>query len=97
MEHVFVEKNLRITIDEELKFENYTLSKVNTAYTIVEQMRRSFSDLDCDTYGDVPSLSRVWTSCMVALSKRKKDFSGNVQIRAAKLVDGLSKRLDIPT
>lgn len=65
MEHVFVEKNLRITIDEELKFENYTLSKVNTAYTIVEQMRRSFSDLDCDTYGDaifvssVPSLSRV--------------------------------------
>ena len=50
IEHVFEEKDLGITIDFELKFEQHISKVVNTANAIVGQIRRSFSYLDCDTF-----------------------------------------------
>lgn len=100
MEHVFDEKDLGVTIDSELKFEDHIARKVNTANAIVGQMRRSFSYLDCDTFKQIftafvrPHLEygeAVWSPHLV----RNIDALENVQIRATKLVDGLSK-LDYP-
>ena len=56
IEHVFDEKDLGVTIDSELKFEEHIAKKVNIANAIVGQMRRSFSYLDCDTF------KRIFTS-----------------------------------
>ena len=50
MEHVFDEKDLGITIDSDLKFEEHISRKIKVANAIVGQMRRSFSYLDCDTF-----------------------------------------------
>lgn len=110
MEHVFEEKDLGVTIDAELKFEDHIAIKVRTANAIVGQMRRSFSFLDCDTFKRIytamvrPHLEygeAAWSPCLA----RNIDKLENVQIRATKLVDGLSKldyperlkRLDLPT
>ena len=110
MEHVFDEKDLGITIDSELKFEEHIARKVKIANAIVGQMRRSFTYLDCDTFRRIyiafvrPHLEygeAVWSPHLA----RNIDAVENVQIRATKLVDGLSKltyserlkRLDLPT
>ena len=110
MEHVFEEKDLGITIDHELKFEYHIAKKVAIANAIVGQMRRSFSYLDCDTFKRIyvafvrPHLEYgepVWSPNLV----RNITALENVQIRATKIVDGLSKltyperlkRLDLPT
>ena len=110
MEHVFEEKDLGVTVDAELKFEEHIAIKVRTANAIVGQMRRSFSYLDCDTFKRIytamvrPHLEygeAAWSPCLA----RNVDKLENVQIRATKLVDGLSKldyperlkRLDLPT
>ena len=107
---MFDEKDLGITIDSELKFEEHISRKVKIANMIVGQMRRSFSYLDCDTlrrlfvrfvrphleYGEA-----VWSPHLA----RNIDAIENVQIRATKLVDGLSdldyserlKKLSLPT
>ena len=110
MEHVFEEKDLGVTIDADLKFEEHIASKVRTANAIVGQMRRSFSYLDCDTFKRIytafvrPHLEygvAVWSPHL----SRNINALENVQIRATKLVDGLSKldyterlkRLELPT
>ena len=110
MEHVFEEKDLGITIDHELKFEDHIAKKVAVANAIVGQMRRSFSYLDCDTFKRIyvafvrPHLEygeAVWSPNLM----RNIVALENVQIRATKIVDGLSKltyserlrRLDLPT
>ena len=110
IEHVFDEKDLGVTIDSELKFEEHIAKKVNIANAIVGQMRRSFSYLDCDTFKRIfTSLVRphleygeaAWSPHLV----RNIDALENVQVRATKLIDGLSKleytqrleRLKLPT
>ena len=110
MEHVFDEKDLGITIDSELNFEEHIARKVKIANAIVGQMRRSFTYLDCDTFRRIfvafvrPHLEygeAVWSPHLA----RNIDAVENVQIRATKLVDGLSnltyserlKRLNLPT
>ena len=84
--------------------------KIKVANAIVGQMRRSFSYLDCDTFKRIfvafvrPHLEygeAVWSPHL----KKNIDAIENVQIRATKLVDGLSeldyserlKKLDLPT
>ena len=110
IEHVFDEKDLGITIDSDLKFEEHISRKVKVANAIVGQMRRSFSYLDCDTFKRIfvafvrPHLEygeAVWSPHLV----KNIDAIENVQIRVTKLVDGLSeldyserlKKLDLPT
>jgi hypothetical protein len=110
MEHVFEEKDLGVTIDHEMNFEEHIANKVTVANAIVGQMRRSFSYLDCDTFKRIyiafvrPHLEygeAVWSPHLVRNIVKLE----NVQIRATKLVDGLSnltfperlKRLDLPT
>ena len=100
IDHVFDEKDLGITIDSDLRFEEHIARKIRTANAIVGQMRRSFSYLDCNTFKRIftafvrPHLEygeAVWSPHLV----RNIDALENVQIRATKLVDGLSK-LDYP-
>ncbi len=95
MEHVFDEKDLGVTIDANLNFEEHIAKKVRTANSIVGQMRRSFSYLDCDTFKRIyvafirPHLEygeAAWSPHLI----RNIDALENVQIRATKLVDGLS-------
>ena len=110
IEHVFEEKDLGITIDFELKFDQHISKIVNTANAIVGQIRRSFSYLNCDIFKRIytafvrPHLEygqAVWSPHL----KRLIDKIENVQIRATKLVDGLSnltyadrlRKLDLPT
>jgi len=110
IEHVFNEKDLGVTIDSELNFEEHIAGKVRTANAIVGQMRRSFSYLDYDTFKRIyiafvrPHLEygeAVWSPHLA----RNIDALENVQMRATKLVDGLYnldyserlKRLDLPT
>ena len=50
IEHVFDEKDLGITIDSDLKFEEHISRKIKVANAIVGQMRRNLSCLDCDTF-----------------------------------------------
>ena len=110
MDHVFNEKDLGVTIDAELKFEEHISRKVRIANAIVGQIRRSFSYLDCDTFRRIytafvrPHLEygqAVWSPHLL----RNINMLENVQVRATKLVDGLShmeysdrlKRLNLPT
>ena len=110
IEHVFDEKDLGVTIDSELKFDEHIAKKVRVANAIVGQIRRSFSYLDCDTFRRIytafvrPHLEygqTIWSPYLL----RNINAVGNVQVRATKLVDGLGKleyserlkRLNIPT
>ena len=110
IDHVFDEKDLGVTIDSELRFEEHIARKVRIANAIVGQMRRSFSYLDCDTFKRIftafvrPHLEygeAVWSPHLI----RNINALENVQIRATKLVDGLShldyperlERLQLPT
>ena len=110
LEHVFDEKDLGVTIDGELTFEEHIARKIRIANGIVGQIRRSFSYLDCETFRRIycafvrPHLEygqAAWAP------HRVKEINAleNVQIRATKLVDGLAKldyaerlkRLNLPT
>ena len=110
LEHVPDEKDLGVTIDDELKFEEHIMRKVRVANGIVGQIRRSFSFLDAETFRRIfvafvrPHLEycqAVWSPHL----RRNIDVLENVQIRATKLVDGLSdleyperlKRINLPT
>lgn len=95
IDHVFDEKNLGVIIDSELRFEEHIARKERIANAIVGQMRRSFSYLDCNTFKRIftafvrPHLEyeeAVWSPHLT----RNIDALENVQIRATKLVDGLS-------
>ena len=110
LEHVPDEKDLGVTIDGELKFEEHIANKIRIANGIVGQIRRSFSYLDCETFRRIyiafvrPHLEycqSAWSPYLL----RNIDALENVQIRATKLVDGLAdldyperlKRINLPT
>ena len=110
LEHVDSEKDLGVTIDDEVKFEKHIALKVRIANGIVGQIRRSFAYLDCETFRHIyiafvrPHLEycqAVWSPHLL----KNIDLLENVQIRATKLVDGFSnldyterlKRLNLPT
>ena len=110
IEHVFDEKGLGVTIDSELKFDEHIAKKFRVANTIVGQIRRSFSYLDCDTFRRIYTAfvrshleygQTIWSPYLL----RNINAVENVQVRATKLVDGLGKleyserlkRLNIPT
>ena len=93
-----------------LSSKNTLQKKVAIANAIVGQMRRSFSYLDCDTFKRIyvafvrPHLEygeAVWSPNLI----RNIVALENVQVRATKIVDGLSKLtyperlrcLDLPT
>ena len=110
LEHVPSEKDLGITIDEELKFEDHITRKIQIANGIVGQIRRSFSYLSTETFRRLyvafvrPHLEycqAVWSPHLM----RYINALENVQIRATKLVDGLAnldyserlRKINIPT
>ena len=110
LEHVFEEKDLGVTIDMQLKFEEHVSSKVKIANAMVGLIRRSFSFLSPYLFRKLyiafvrPHLEyaqSVWAPHSAKLIKMIE----NVQIRATKLVDGLDslpyperlKKLDLPT
>ena len=110
IDHVFVEKDLGVFIDSELTFEEHVIKKSAIANALVGQIRRGFSYLDCQTFRRIyiafvrPHLEygqSIWSPFSKKLIRKLE----NVQIRATKLVDGLSKlpynerlqRIGIPT
>ena len=111
LEHVDFEKNLGVTIDAELKFSEYYISrKVQVANGIIGQIRRSFTYLDCETFKRIyiaffrPHIEYgqvVWSPHLLKYINTIE----NVQIRATKLIDGFGKlditeklkRLNLPT
>ena len=50
LEHVYTQKDLGVTFDENLGFEEHISNKVKIANAIVGQIRSSFSFLDGDTF-----------------------------------------------
>ena len=110
LDHVFSEKDLGVTFDTDLEFEEHITSKVNKANAIMGLIRRSFSFLDKEFFKKLyvtfvrPHLEyaqSVWAPHL----KKYVDMLEKVQIRATKLVDGFRnltyeerlKELDLPT
>ena len=100
LEHVFSEKDLGVTFDTELQFEEHITSKVNKANAIVGLIRRSFTFLDCHLFKKLyttfvrPHLEyaqSVWAPHL----QKYIDMLEKVQMRATGMVDGLSS-LDYP-
>ena len=95
MEHVFEEKDLGATFDSDLSFSEHMANKINKANSISGLIRRSFTFLDCNTFKKLyrafvrPHLEygqSIWSPHLM----RDIDALEKVQIRATKLVDGLS-------
>ena len=110
MEHVYTEKDLGVTIDENLRFEEHLSNKIRVANALVGRIRSSFTFLDAQTFTRLfTSLVRphieyaqaVWSPY---LEKHIKMIE-NVQIRATSLVDGIGdlcyedrlKKLNLPS
>ena len=110
LDHVFYEKDLGVVIDSDLTFEEHVPLKVKKANMMVGLIRRSFSFLSCNLFNRLyttfvrPHLEYgqiIWSPHL----KKYINMIENVQIRATKLVDGLSTfnyperllRLDLPT
>ena len=110
LDHVFEEKDLGVTIDSDLKFEDHMSLKIIKANAIMGLIRRSFSFLDCKLFKKLfitfvrPHLEyaqAVWAPHLI----KHINMIENVQRRATKLVDGLNnveysdrlKRLNLPT
>ena len=98
MEHVFEDKDLGILVDSELTFHSHISNQIrnaNGANAIVGLVRRSFTHLDCKLFKKLftafvrPPLEYgqpVWAPYL----KQYIDMIENVQIRATKLIDGVS-------
>ena len=110
MEHVGSEKDLGVTFDENLRFEEHIANKVQIANAIVGQIRRSFTFLDGETFRRLytalvrPHLEyaqAVWSPYLA----KHINMIERVQIRATKLVDGMGnmgyeerlRQLKLPT
>ena len=110
LEHVFEEKDLVVTFDSALKFDEHISAKVNKANSIVGLIRRTFSFLDCKLFKKLytafirPHLEyahALWSPHL----KKHINILENVQNRLTNLVDGLAnlnyperlKKLDLPT
>ena len=96
MEHVFEEKDLGVIVDSDVTFEEHISSKIRTANAIVGLIRRSFSYLDCKSFVKMytsfvrPHIEygqSVWAPYLI----KYINLLENVQIRATKIVDGISK------
>ena len=110
IEHVFNEKDLGVIIDSELLFEEHISTKVRVANAIVGLIRRSFTRLDYKSFTKIytafvrPHLEYA-QSVLAPHFREHINMLEIVQIRAAKLVDGLGnmdyperlKRLNLPT
>ena len=110
LEHVSDEKDLGVVIDSELKFVEHISQKVKKANSMVGLIRRSFSFLSCQLFKVLyvafvrPQLEYAQATWSPFLRKYVNMIE-NVQIRATKLVDGLSnlnyferlRKLDLPT
>ena len=110
LEHVFEEKDLGVIFDSDLSFSEHIASKINKGNSIVGLIRRSFTFLDCASFTKLycamvrPHLEyaqSIWSPHLL----KDIDAIENVQIRATKLVDGLSnlsyserlRKLNLPT
>ena len=95
MEHVFEEKDLGVIVDSDLTFEEHISSKIRSANVIVGLIRRSFSYLDCKSFMKMYTFVRphieysqsVWAPYLM----KYINLLENVQIRATKIVGGISK------
>ena len=96
LEHVSVEKDLGVLIDEELTFEEHIMEKVKKANAIVGLIRRSFSSLNGKRFKKLfttfvrPHLeycATVWNPHY----KKHIVILENVQVRATKLIDVFDK------
>jgi hypothetical protein len=110
LEHVFEEKDLGVTIDPSLRFEEHISMKVKKANMMMGLIRRSFSFLSCSLFKKLyitfvrPHLEYAQVAWAPHLIKYINMIE-NVQIRATKLVDGLKelpysdrlKKLNLPT
>ena len=96
IEYVFQEKDLGVTVDSALSFEEHISKKVKTANSIVGLIRRSFSFLDAKSFVKLftafvrPHLEYAVPAWDPHLQKHI-DMLENVQVRATKLVDGFGK------
>ena len=110
LEHVFEEKDLGVTIDSRLQFDEHVAEKIKKANNMVGLIRRSFSYLDGHLFKKLfttfvrPHLEYAQSVWSPHLQKYINAIE-KVQIRATKLVDGLKhleyeerlKKLDLPT
>ena len=96
MEHVFVEKDLGVLFDADLTFQEHITTMIKKANAMVGLIRRSFTFLDCNMFRRLytafvrPHLEygqAVWAPHLI----KYRNMIENVQIRATKLVDGLSQ------
>ena len=94
IEHVFMEKDLGVTIDSGLTFDDHISNKVNVANGMVGLVRRTFSYLDTRSFKKLfcafvrPHLEYAQSVWAPHLQKHI-DKIEKVQMRATKLVDGL--------
>ena len=98
MDHVFIEKDLGVTVDTELSFHDHITKAVNKANAIVGLIRRAFSYLNKGMFLKIytaivrPHLEYaqvVWSPH----SMKYIDLIENVQIRATKLVDNFQNKV----
>ena len=101
LEHVFEEKDLGVTFDADLKFEDHISAKVLKANAIAGLIRRSFSFLDAHLFKRLyttfvrPHLEYA-QSVWAPHSQKQTDQLERVQMRATKMVDGMGS-LDYQT
>ena len=94
LEHVFEEKDLGVTVDYELTFEQHISQKVKKANAIMGLIRRSFTFLDQKLFRQLyitfvrPHLEYAQAVWAPHLAKHV-NLLENVQKRATRLVDGL--------
>ena len=107
---MYTEKDLGVSIDEELKFEEHISTKVRIANAIVGKIRSSFSFLDGANFKRLytafvrPHLEYAQSTWSSHLAKHVNMLQ-NVQVRATKLVDGIGnldyeerlRKLDLPS
>ena len=110
LEHVFEEKDLGVTVDFELSFNEHIHLKVKKANAIMGVIRRSFSFLDANLFRKLyttfvrPHLEYaqvVWSPFLV----KHVNLIENVQKRATRLIDGFKdleysdrlRKLKLPT
>ena len=110
MEYSTAEKDVGVTIDNKLSFEQHISDKLNKANSIVGLIRRTFEYLDMKTLRLLYT-SLAWPYLEYAnplwnpYLKKHIDMIENVQRRATKMVPGLAdltyhdrlKRLKLPT
>ena len=110
MEHVFTEKDLGITFDSNMSFDEHIACKISKANSMMGLIRRTFSYLDCKSFMNLycafvrPHLEygqSIWSPHL----KKHINAIEAVQIRATKQVDDLGnmtyterlRRLKLPS